>query len=77
MTDNEINSYARAIREAAGLPVTPPAMVDGPPLTNAQRVIGALVRRLGGSVLLSELELSEVSGMILHPGNGTVSIEAQ
>ena len=77
MTDNEINMYARSIREAAGLPVSPFAVVDGPPLTNAQRVIAALVHRLGGVVALSDYELENVSGMILEVRNGTVWIETQ
>lgn len=77
MTDNEINSYAWAVREAVGWPVSPTVMVDGPPLTNAQRVIGALVRRLGGDVVLSKEELDQINGMVLTVENDAVSIEVQ
>lgn len=77
MIDNEINMYARSIREAAGLPVSPFVVVDGPPLTNAQKVIAALVRRLGGSVVLSLDEIESINGMILKVDNSGVGIEAQ
>lgn len=42
------------------------ATVEGPPLEIEHRIIGALVKRLGGNVRLRDAELADVDGLVIN-----------
>jgi hypothetical protein len=51
-------------------------IIDGQPLTREMCIIGALVRRLGGTVVLSMREMEEVQGVVLYPSTEGLRIDA-
>jgi hypothetical protein len=56
--------------------VTYEVEVQGIPLTTEARIMGALVRRLGGTVSLTEEELTAVQGVVLWGRDGGIQIDA-
>ena len=78
MDQNEIDQYGRSFRQAAGLPVlSATAVVRGFEMTNADRIIGVLVKRLGGRVTVSPDELRAVEGIsVLRNSDGTTDLDA-
>jgi hypothetical protein len=62
---------------AADVPLDMTFTVDGPPLTHEHLIIGALVKRLGGSVTLDASELESVQGVVFdNPVGATVTVKA-
>lgn len=51
-------------------------IIDGQPLTREMCIIGALVRRLGGTVVLSMAEMERVQGITLYPTTEGLRIDA-
>jgi hypothetical protein len=51
-------------------------VVEGLPITPEAVIIGALVRRLGGSVRLEARELTAVQGVVFWEAEGGVQIDA-
>lgn len=51
-------------------------VIEGQPLTSEMRIIGALVRRLGGTVVLAPAELDAVQGVVIRPTSEGIRIDA-
>lgn len=51
--------------------------INGKPLSLEARIIGVLLKRLGGSLEISESDLASVQGVMIRPSfNGRIEVQA-